>query len=371
MEYLGDGIAETLINNLSQLPNLRVMSRESAFRYKGKANDARIVGKALGVRAVFVGRVLQQGDDLSVSAELIDARDDSHIWGDHYDRKSADIFALQGDIAMEITTALRTRLTGADQQRLTKNYTANPEAYQLYLQGRFWWNKRSEEGYDKAIAYFDQAIQKDPNYALAYAGLADCYTTLGSTGIRPPREVLPKAKEDAQKALEIDPGLVEARPALAMIKGTYDWDWQDSEKDFQQVIALKPNYSESHQWYGQILARMGRFDAAIAEHQRALELDPLSLVTNRNLGQDFIEKRQYDQAIEQLRKTIELDPNFGTAHAYLGTAYVRKSMYKEGIAEHDRSLVSSPGDPCLLSGLGYSWLLPRAEKWKLGRSWAS
>jgi len=364
-EYLSDGITESLINSLSQLPHLKVMSRDSAFMFKGKDTDAQIVGRQLGVRAVFKGRVMQRGDDLEISAELVDARDDSHIWGEQYSRKAADIFALQGDLAKDMTSMLRMRLTGEDEKRMAKSYTANPEAYQLYLQGRFWWNKRSEEGYNKGIEYFGQAIAKDPNYALAYAGLADCYATLGVNGVRAPNEVVPRAKEAAQKALEIDNTLVEARPSLALIKAQYDLDWSGAEKDFQQTIALNPSYAESHQWYGNTLARMeaGRLDEAMVEHRRALELDPLSVVTNGDLGTDFYFKRQYDQAIEQLRKTIELDPNYVSAHDALGMAYVQKSMYKEGIAEFEKGLAISPNNPGPLSRLGYTYAVSgkRAE----------
>ena len=366
-EYLSDGITESLINSLSQLPHLKVMSRDSAFMYKGKQTDARTVGSALGVRAVLEGRVMQRGDNLTISTELVDAHDNSHIWGQQYDRKLTDMMALRDDIAKEMTTALRMRLTGDDEKRMAKSYTASPEAYQLYLQGRFWWNKRSEEGYNKGIEYFEQAIQKDPNYALAYAGLADCYATLGTSAVRPPREVLPKAKEAAQKALELDNTLVEARPSQALIKASYDFDWSGAEKDFQQAIALNPNYAESHQWYGNTLARMGRFDEAMAEHRRALELDPLSAIMNLDLAQDFFEARQYDQAIEQLRKTIELDPSFAQAHEYLGLAYVQKSMNKEAMAEFEKALAISPNAPPVLARLGYAYAVAgrRAEAQKV------
>jgi tetratricopeptide (TPR) repeat protein len=303
-----------------------------------KDTDAHTVGQALGVGAVLKGHVMQRGDDLEISAELVDARDNSHIWGQQYSRKASDIFALQGDLATEMTMALRMRLTNEDEKRMTKSYTGNPEAYQLYLQGRFWLNKRSEEGYDKAIEYFEQAIQKDSNYALAYVGLADCYATLGGNAVRALKEVVPKAKEAAQKALEIDPTLVQARPSLAWMKAFYDRDWSGAEKDFQQVIALNPNYAESHLWFATTLRTMGRIDEAKAENRRAVELDPLSLVINWNLGLDFYYARQYDQEIEQERKTIELDPNFIPAHVTLGTAYVqrRHSGIRKGFGDFSR-----------------------------------
>ena len=354
-EYLSDGITESLINSLSQLPNLRVMSRESAFHYKGKETDARTIGNALGVRAVFEGRVTQVGDNLAISGELIDARDDSHIWGQQYSRKASDIFALQNDIAKEITTALRTRLTGEDEKHLTKNYTANPEAYQLYLQGRFWWNKRNEEGYNKGIEYFQQAVAKDPTYALAYDGIADSYIALGALGFVAPKEDSPRAKEAALKALEFDDTLAEAHTSLAWIKTHFDTDWSGAESEFRRAIALNPAYATAHSWHGIFLMQEGRPEEALAEYKRGVELDPLSLPINRLLEIGFINARQYDQAIEQGRKTLELDPNFALGLSALGAAYVHKSMYKEGIAEIEKAIVISPGDTTSLSGLGYAY----------------
>jgi serine/threonine protein kinase/Flp pilus assembly protein TadD len=354
-EYLSDGITESLINSLSQLPHLKVMSRDSAFMYKGKQTDARTVGSALGVRAVLEGRVMQHGDNLEISAELVDTRDNSHIWGQQYSRKSADIFALQGELAKEMTTMLRVRLTGDDQRRMTKSYTANPEAYQDYLKGRYWWNKRTEEGLNKGIEYFQQAIAKDPTYALAYSGLADCYNLLAWYGFVSSKETYPRAKDSAQKALEIDDTLAEAHASLAWIKTYYDWDWSGAEKEFQQAIQLNPSYATAHNWYGNELEYVGRREEAIAEHKRALELDPLSLIVNTNLGLAFYMARQYDQAIEQYQKTLQLDPNFITAHSFLGLVYIQKSMYKEGIAEFEKELVISPGNTNTLSGLGYAY----------------
>ena len=367
VEYLSDGITESLINSLSQLPHLRVISRDSAFRYKGKETDAQTVGHELGVRAVFKGRVMQRGNGLAISAELVDARDNSHIWGQQYSRKASDIFALQEEIAKEMTTALRVRLTGEDEKRLTKSYTANPEAYEDYLKGRFWWNKRTEQGLDKGIEYFQQAVAKDPTYALAYSGLADCYSLLPVYGFVPPKEDFPKAKEAALKALQLDDTLAEAHVSLAYIKTFYDWDWSGAEREFQRAIALNPSYATAHQWYGTALRTIGRLEEAIAEQKRALELDPLSLVINRDLGFTFYVSRQYDQVIEQERKTLELEPNFVGAHRTLGLAYLQKSMYKEGIAEIEKELVLYPGNTRVLAGLGYAYAVAgkRAEAQKV------
>jgi TolB-like protein len=366
-EYLSDGITESLINSLSQLPHLKVMSRDSAFMYKGKDADARTVGQALGVRAVFKGRVMQRGDNLEISAELVDARDNSHIWGQQYSRKSSDIFALQGELAKEMTSMLRMRLTGEDEKRIAKSYTANPEAYQDYLKGRYWWNKRNKEGLYKGIEFFQQAIAKDPTYALTYSGLADCYSKLPVYASVAPKDAIPKAKEAVQKALEIDDRLAEAHASLGFIKTLYDWDWPGAEKELQRAIELNPNYAIAYRWYSLDLGFTGRLEEAIAEDKRALELDPLSLPINAYTGLTFYGARQFDRAIEQERKTLELDPNFISAHNFLGLAYVQKSMRKEGIAEFEKALVISPGDAMPLGQLGMAYALSgkRAEAQKV------
>jgi serine/threonine protein kinase/Flp pilus assembly protein TadD len=356
-EYLSDGITESLINSLSQLPHLKVMSRDSAFMYKGKDTDARTVGQALGVRAVLKGRVMQRGDDLQISAELVDARDNSHIWGQQYSRKSSDIFALQGELAKEMTTMLRMRLTGEDEKQMMKSYTANPEAYQDYLKGRYWWNKTSKEGFDRAIEYYQQALAKDPNYALAYAGLADCYSFLSITSVVPPKGAYPKAKEAALRALEIDDTLAEAHSSLAYIEAIYDWDWSGAEREFQRAIELNPNYAGSHQGYGITLAMTGRLGEAMAEEKRALQLDPLSPLINGSVAVALYEARQYDQAIEQERKTLDLNANYLMARTGLGLAYVQKSMHQESIAELEKAVAVSGGNVSALSNVGYAYAM--------------
>ncbi len=361
-EYLSDGITESLINSLSRLPNLKVMSRDSAFRFKGKNTDAQKAGRALGVRAVFKGRVIQRGGTLNISAELIDARDNSHIWGEQYSRKSDDIFALQGEIAKEMTAALRMRLTGEDEKRMAKSHTANPEAYQNYMKGRYWWNKRNEEGANKGIEYLQQAIARDPGYALAYSGLADCYSSLAYLGFVSPKETYPKAKVAVLKALEIDDTLAEAHTSMAVINVFYDWDWSGGLREIQRAFALSPGYAYAHLTYGTFLANMGRLEEAIVEQKRALELDPLSLVINRASGIVFYMSRQYDQAIEQYRKTLELE-NSAMTHRWLGLAYLQRSMHQEGIAEFQEMLAISPGSAVALSEVGYGYALAgrRAE----------
>jgi TolB-like protein/DNA-binding winged helix-turn-helix (wHTH) protein/Flp pilus assembly protein TadD len=354
-EYLSDGITESLINSLSQLPQLKVKSRDSVFRYKGKETDPQTVGRQLGVRAVFEGRITQHGDVMAISAELIDTQNDNHIWGQQYNRKINDIFIFQEQIAKEMTTALRLRLSGEDEKRLARSYTASTEAYQEYLKGRYFWNKRSENGLNKAIEYFQKAIADDSKYALAYGGLSDCYILLPVYGFSSPNESLPKAKEAALKSLELDDTLVEARTSLASIKGAYDWDWSGAEKDFQRAIDLSPRYATAHQWYGDVLATMGRQEEAVANYKRALDLEPLSLVINMSLGQAYYHSREYDSAIGQLQKTLELDSNFATAREYLGLVYLQKSKYKESILEFEKSLQISPDSPDAMWKLGYAY----------------
>jgi len=357
MEYLSDGITESLINSLSQLPHLKVMSRDSSFGYKKKEADAETVGRQLGVRAVFKGSVTQVGGNLAISAELIDAHDDSHIWGERYSRKSVDILTLQDEIAKEMTAALRVRLSGEDERRMVRTSTKNPEAYQAYLMGRYWWNKKNDDGYNKAIAYFQQAIADDPNYAAAYSGLADCYTARATNGLIAPKEMFPQAREAALKSLELDDTLAEAHTSLARIKADYDWDWSGAEREFQRAIALNPAYPTVHQWYGQTLEHIGRLDEGMAEIRQGLDLDPLSLIINTNVGVGLYFQRRYDQALEQFRKTLDLDPNFILAHEHIGETYLQKQMYDEGIAEFNKELAISPGNARALTGLAYSYAL--------------
>jgi tetratricopeptide (TPR) repeat protein len=330
------------------------MSRDSAFMYKGKDTDAQIVGRQLGVRAVLKGHVMQRGDDLQISAELVDASDDSHIWGQQYSRKAADIFALQNDLAKDMTSMLRMRLTGEDEKRMAKSYTANPEAYEDYLRGRYWWNKFNVDGFNKGIDYFQRAIAKDPAYALAYSGLADGYSQLALIGFVSPKEAFPKAKEAAQKAVELDDSLAEAHTSLAFIKTNYEWDWSGAEREFQRAIELNPSYATAHRFYGLALVFMGRFDEGVVELKRALELDPLSTPNNHALGLGFFGAGQYDQVIEQERKTLDLDPNFILAHFILGVGYIQESMYREGIAESEKAVAISPSNTLALGGLGYA-----------------
>ena len=331
-DYLSDGLTESIINSLTQLPNLKVIARSSVFRYKGKETDPMAAGKELGVRSVLTGRILQRGDSLTISTELLDVRDNKQLWGEQYHEKTSDLLSIQREIAKEITGNLRLKLSGPEQSRLAKHYTENAEAYQLYLKGRFYWNKRTEEGVRKGIEYFQQAIEKDPTYALAYTGIADCYSleTLHiDVGSLSPSEAAPKAKAAAMKALELDDTLAEAHTSLAFIKLNFDWDWTGAEREFKRAIELNPNYSNGHHWYSHYLMAMGRIEESLAESKRALELDPLSLITNVHLGWHYLNAHQYDLAIEQLSKALEMDPNFGVGHWYLGLADAQKERYSE------------------------------------------
>ena len=332
LEYLGDGLTESIINNLSQLDTLKVMARSTVFHYKEKETDPRAIGQALGVQAVLTGRVFQLGDKLVVDTELIKVSDGSQLWGEQYNRKTSDVFAVQEEIALQIASRLKIKLTGEQQRLLSRRTTVNGEAYQLYLRGRFYFNKRTDEGLLRAADYFRQAIAYDPNYALAYAGLADCYGLLGFESY-PPKEYFPQAQAMATKALQLDDQLAEAHTSLAMIKALYEWDWTGAESEFRRAIELNPGYSTAHHWYGIHLEAMGRFDESRRELQRALELDPLSLIININSAYPNHYTHQYDAAIAIYRKTIEMDPNFAWAHDDLMLAYEQQGKTREAIQE--------------------------------------
>ena len=357
MEYLSDGITESLINSLSGLPNLRVMSRTSVFRYKGRETDVETIGRELKVKAVLTGRIVQRGDDLAISVELVNARDNSHIWGEQYNRKFSDILAVQGEIARDISEKLQVRLTGEERQRLTQRYTENAEAYQLYLKGRYHLNRLTDDGFMKGRDYFQQAIDRDPNYALAYVGLADAYNMLSGFNVLSPKDSYPRARAAAMKALELDDKLAEAHTSLGTIKHFYDWDWSGAEREFKRAIEINPRYSDAHQMYSYYLSAMGRFDEALAEMGRAQELDPLSLAKIAGIGEIFYYQRQYDRAIEQYRRALEMDPNSGFAHWALGNVYVQKGVYEEAIAEYQKSIPLSGDSPDEPASLGYAYAL--------------
>ncbi len=366
MDYLSDGITESIINNLSQLPELRVMARSTVFRYKGKEIDPQEAGREFGVLAVLTGRVLQIGERLVIKTELVDVANGWQLWGGKYDRTHSDIFAVEEEIASEIAEALRLKLSGAQMKRLGKRHTKNTTAYQMYLKGRYFWNKRTEEDLKKGIEYFERARLEDADYALAYAGLADCYNILGFYSALPPSEAFSKAKLAAIEALEIDNTLAEAYASLAYARSHYDWEWAAAEKEYERALELNPNYATAHQWYGWHFALLGRFPEAISETKHAQDLDPLSLIITSALGWVFYLSRDYDQAIEMYRKTLEMEPNFYLARLWLGKAYEQKGELSEAIAELQKAKLLAD-TPETMAALGHVYAMSsrRAEAIKL------
>ena len=344
VEYLSDGMTETLIASLSQLPNLNVKARSSVFRYKGKETTPQTIGKELNVQALLNGRVVQRGEQLTLSLELIDAETENVIWSERYDRKQADLISLQNEIARDVSSKLKTKLSGADEQKLVKTYTTNPEAYKLYLQGRFYWNKREEKDFRKALEFYNQAIALDRNYVLAYAGLADTYALLATFGFMPTAEGIPKAREFARQALLLDESLAEPHTTLAYLSQTHDYDFAEAEPEFKRAIELNPNYATAHQWYGELLTNDGRFDEAEAKFRRALEIEPLSIPINWDYGRFLYNARRFDESVAQHKKTIELDPAFARAHRTLAEVYRIKGDYARAVEERARffDLIGKP-----------------------------
>jgi len=353
-EYLSDGITETLINNLSQIWNLRVVARSTVFRYEGKDIDPQKAGNDLHVRAVVSGRLLQRGSTLIIRAELMDVATGAQLWGGQYNRKAEDVFALQDDLSREISEKLRLQLTGDEKQRLTKRYTEDAEAYRLYLKGRYHWNKRSPEGLQKAVEYFRQALEKDPAYSLAYAGLADTYAYLSFFNVVAPREAMPKAKNAAVKGLEIDKDLAEAHVSLGYVSFTYDGDWPAAGKHFEQALALNPAYSRAHTFYPFYLSSLGRSEEALEVARRALDFDPAPPALSHSLAVQLYFARQFDQAIDQAHNTLEMDANFAISYAVLGEVYLSKGMYREGLLALEKYSALSRSSATSLALLGYS-----------------
>jgi TolB-like protein len=333
-EYFSDGLTEELISALSQLQGLRVAARTSSFVFKGRTEDIGKIGAQLHVKTILEGSFRKAGNKLRISAQLINVASGFQLWSETYEREIQDVFTVQDEISRAIVSALKIKLTGEQSAQLTKRYTENTEAYQLYLKGRYYWNKRTEEELKKGIECFDEALEIDPGYALAYAGLADSWAIIGWYGWSPEKEAYPKARATAMRALEMDDSLAEAHTSLAHVKEVYDWDWLGAEKEYKKAIELKPQYATAHHWYSLLLVAVGRPDEAIIEAKKAQELDPLSLIINENVGDVLCLARRYDEAIEQLRKTLDLDPHFGVAHYSLARAYFGKGMYDEAVTEY-------------------------------------
>src|SRR6266487_1225511 len=355
-EYLSEGISEALINSLSELQQLRVIARPTAFRYKQKDVDPRQVGRELGVAAVLTGKVRQMQDALNVQVDLVDAVTGAEIWGAGYDRKITDLLAVKQAIAQEVAAKLKLKLSTEEQRRLVKRDSTNAEAYQFYLRGRYFWNKRTSDGIKQAIEHFRQSIERDPNFALGYVGLADSYTGLTFYNFAAPHEAMPKAKESATKALALDDTLAEAHATLAHILINYDWNSSAAEKEFKRSIELKPDYATAHQWYAiHYLTAMGRLEEAVQEMKKALELEPASLVMNTFMGATLYYAGRYDEAIDQCRRTIQMDPNFAVAHWHLGLAYEQKQVLDAATEEFKKAISLSGGSPLMKAALGRAY----------------
>ena len=356
-EYLSDGITESLIDSLSRMPDLKVKSRNTVFHYKGRETDPKTIGRELGVHALLSGSVVQQGDELAVSVELIDVRDDSHIWGQRYGRKVSEVVALPQQISRDVSQRLRSRTDDLDHSQLTRNYSPDSEAYRLYLLGRYNWNQRTIDGFRKGIDYFGQAIMRDQDYGLAYAGLADCYLLLNVYNVASANDSFPKAEAAANRALSINENLAEAHNALAFVKYRYHLKWSDAEQHFKRAIALNPNYATAHQWYASYLAAAGRFDESIVEAKTAHELEPFSLT----IYSDFIRNLYYaghlDEARKESLKLLELDETFARAHYEAGLVLEEQGKLEEAISEFRQALKKSPDNVAALTALGHSQAL--------------
>jgi len=354
-DYLSDGITESLINNLATVPKLRVMARSTVFRYKGRDIDPQAVGRELNVRAVLTGRMMQSGSSLRIGTELVDVATGSQIWGAQFDRKPGDIFVIQDEISNEISGKLRLQLTRAEKKRLNKRHTEDAEAYRLYLQGHHHWSRWTEEGFYKAIGYFQQAIQKDPGYALAYAGVADSYVLLGWNSYLPPKDAFPKGKAAAMSALEIAPDLGEAHTALAAVLWLHDWRWLEARKEFQRALELDPCYPTANHYCAECLMTLGRHAEALTRMKKSLELDPLSLIINVAIGWAYYHARQYDEGVAQLLRTVELDPNYPMTCWILGLLYRKTARYDLAISAGKKAVNLSGGSPLMRAALAQTF----------------
>ena len=355
-DYFADGMTEALITDLGKVSALRVISRTSVMRYKDTKKSLPEIAKELQVDALVEGTVARAGDRLRITANLVQASPERHLWAESYERDLRDVLTLQNDVARTIAQQIQVELTPEENARLSASHAVDPEAYKLFIKGRYFWVKRNRESLDRAMDYFQQAIDRDPSYAAPYSGLADCYSLFGSSfdvGGLAPGEVQPKAKTAALKALALDHSLSDAHNSLAYVKLTYEWDWQSAETEFKRSLALNPGYAHGHHWYAHLLLSSGRIGEAFAESNRALELDPVSPIINLHLGWHYLYTKQYDRTLEQLGKTLELDPNYALAHWYRGLAYEQKKMYADALREMDRAKELLPGNLAVESDIGH------------------
>jgi TolB-like protein/Tfp pilus assembly protein PilF len=356
-DYLSDGLTESMITNLSQLPDLKVIARSSVFRYKGKNLDPQSVGKELKVRAVLTGEINQEADELTIKWELMDVQNNRQLGFNTYKRKIGDIQTVQKEIAQDVSEKLHLKLTNADQTHLAKTHTENGEAYEAYLKGRYHWNKRTDEGFKQATKFFQEAIDKDPTYALAYTGLADCYTLRSDYGFMTTSDGYALAKSWATLALKYDDSLAEAHTSMASIKQVTGWDWQGAENEYRRAIDLNPNYATAHHWYAVQLLLQGRLDQAFSEIKKAQQLDPLSLGINKDFAVIYLYARDYDKAIEQCRKTLEIEPSFLVMSTYIAQAYESKQQYSEAISELEKAHAAAAQDGEISYGLAQAYAL--------------
>ncbi len=335
-------MTEELISTISMVSDLQVISRTSIMQYKGGSKKIAEIGRELNAGTLLEGSVRRAGTRLRISVQLIDVQEDKHLWAQKYDRELTDVFAIQSEIAERVAGALKVQLLPKERKRVEKKPTENTEAFELYLNGRYLWNQRTKESLNKALGYFENAIEKDPSYARAYLGLADCYLILGDHGYLPGNETFPKAKALAAKALELDDGIYEAHATLAFVL-QYEWNWAGCEREFRLAIELSPSYASAHQWYGIYLNSVGRHKEALAEMRKAQELDPLSPIIKTNIAHPYFYERRYDEAINQYKRVLETDPNFLPARSGLAWAYAFKSMFEEAMAEIQKEKALSPG----------------------------
>ena len=361
VEFLCDGMTEALISSLSRVPTVSVKARNSVFRYKGREVATRDVARDLGVKSVLLGWITTAADHVSLRLELVDPSTESVIWSELYERKRSDLVSLQSDIARDVSKKLHDKLSGTEIARIERRPTTNSEAYQLYLRGRFEWNKRQKEPLLRAVDYFKQAIALDPAFGLAHVGLADCYIVFNTYEVAPPSEAYPLARAAVQKALELDPEMADAHAALAAINEDFDWDFTAAERNYRRSIELAPNNASTHQWLGEFLRMLGNFDEAIAEGKRSVELDPVSLAANNSFGLTYFYGKRFDEAIAQQKKTIELDPTYPWPYARMADCYALKGMYNEASAQYRKAIELSN------NGAGASWVLAHYG-YSLGRS---
>jgi serine/threonine protein kinase/tetratricopeptide (TPR) repeat protein len=354
-DYLSDGITGSLINNLATVPKLRVMAQSTVFRYKGREIDPQAIGRELNVRAVLTGRMMQSGGSLRIGTELVDVATGSQIWGAQFDRKPGDIFTIQDEISNEISGKLRLQLTRAEKKRLNRRHTEDAEAYRLYLQGRHHWNRWTEEGFYKAIGYFQQAIEKDSSYALAYTGVAESYVLLGWNSYLPPKDAFPKGKSAALTALQLDPDLGEAHTPLAATLWLHDWQWEAAQSEFERSLELNPCYPTANHYYAECLMTMSRHAEALTRMKKSLELDPLSLIINVAIGWAYYHAGQYDEGVEQLLRTVDLDPNYPMTYWILGLIYRRTARYDLAITAGEKGVNLSGGSPLIRAALAQSY----------------